>query len=208
MDEHQSRTPKRITPKIRALCAELVPDAEPVYLDVVPEPGTRPLDCFENVTRYIERHGGGTRYGWQIWEWPGIMVEAEFHAAWVSPEGALLDITPKEYSVSSILFLPDTTANYDGRQVNNVRRPLIDAPLVHEFIDVNDRIFEVMNRGHLAYEHGRVSLPAAEILPLRRRHAQIQDELRARMAAAFARARRNDPCPCQSGMKYKKCCAK
>ena len=64
------------------------------------------LDCFVNVSRYAERFGGSIQYGWLIWEWPTIMIEAEFHAVWVTPQGALKDITPNPFGMGQVLFLP------------------------------------------------------------------------------------------------------
>ncbi|HSW49729.1 MAG TPA: SPASM domain-containing protein, partial [Bryobacteraceae bacterium] len=43
--------------------------------------------------------------------------------------------------------------------------------------------------------------------PLERLVARQQEPAAARPRPAAARAGRNDPCPCGSGLKYKKCCA-
>ena len=72
----------------------------------------------------VEKNGGGFQYGWQIWEWPDVMIEAEFHAVWNSPQGILIDITPKQIDTHKILFLPDANRTYEGKQVNNFRQPL------------------------------------------------------------------------------------
>jgi uncharacterized protein len=45
-----------------------------------------------------------------------------------------------------------------------------------------------------------------ELLKRRLPPALIMDELRRAEAERFASAQRNDPCPCGSGLKYKKCC--
>jgi uncharacterized protein len=38
--------------------------------------------------------------------------------------------------------------------------------------------------------------------------ARLMQELRAEDVASRPKAARNDPCPCGSGLKYKKCCGK
>lgn len=66
------------------------------------------------------------------------MIEAEFHANWISPGGEEMDITPKPNGISRILFLPDSARTYDYRRdhyrIDNIRRPLADDPLVTEYI--------------------------------------------------------------------------
>lgn len=146
-------TPQEITDEIDNLCQDLVEDPVPIFLDVNPFNGAQINDCFRNVERFIRRNGGEICYGWQIWEWPDIMIEAEFHSVWISPNGDLRDITPKARGVDQILFLEDPVRAYEGRQVNNIRRALIDNEHVHNFIDAADEIFEFENRGERADHH-------------------------------------------------------
>ncbi|HWR51924.1 MAG TPA: SEC-C metal-binding domain-containing protein [Bryobacteraceae bacterium] len=130
------------------------------------------------------------------------MIEAEFHAVWRDSAGQLTDVTPRVDGEKNVLFLPDPSQNWDGRQVNNRRRSMRDDPLVHEFIAVHDRIVEVMNAGERAFQFGAVSVPKTEIAPLMMRSAQLLTQLQQ------LRSGRNDPCPCGSGRKYKRCCAR
>jgi uncharacterized protein YecA (UPF0149 family) len=57
-----------------------------------------------------------------------------------------------------------------------------------------------MNRGELADKHGAVALPAHVIVPMIRRKQELMIMLRG------GKVGRNDPCPCGSGLKHKKCC--
>jgi hypothetical protein len=59
------------------------------------------------------------------------MIEGEFHAVWVSPDGGFLDVTPKADGERQILFIPDPDRVYQRRHVENVRLALIDGPAVH-----------------------------------------------------------------------------
>jgi len=144
------------------------------------------------------------------------MIEAEFHAIWRDPGGRLHDITPKQLPVTDILFLPDPERKYDGRQVNNVRRPLRDDPRIKSFFELCDSEFELLNRGQRAYEIGAIHLTgseAAELQSIRERKRQLEMEFLELMVPkqpvrSLPRPGRNDPCPCGSGKKFKKCCGR
>jgi hypothetical protein len=164
-------------------------------------------DCFPVVERYARDHGGSVCYGWQIWEWPGVMVEAEFHAVWRSPTGELHDITPKQVPVPQVLFLPDPRRKYDGLQVPNVRRSLSSDPRVAAFIESCEDEFEFMNRGERATQHGELQFSAKdaqEFASIQRR----KDALYSQLDSRPPRPGQNDPCVCGSGRKYKKCCGR
>lgn len=62
--------------------------------------------------------------GWAIWQWANILVEAEAHAVWESPEGALIDITPHENGESRIPFLRDDGMVYNGNPKASKRSAL------------------------------------------------------------------------------------
>lgn len=196
-----TRTPKTLTAPLRHLSAEIAPGTQSVYVPVRPVPGGTPNECFGNVERVVRLQGGSEVLGWALWEWPGLMIEAEFHAVWRHPDGRLVDVSPRLDEDTTILFLPDPVRIWDGQQVNNRRRALRDDPLIREFITINDRIFGVLNAGERSREFGLVSVPREEIEPLLTRKAQLIDQLQRRAPG------RNDPCTCGSGKKYKKCCA-
>ena len=207
-----SVVPASVTIPIADLCARLVRDGTPVYVDVRPAPGATPTDCFINADAYAREHGGSVLYGWQIWEWPDTLLEAEFHAVWRSPGGELVDVTPKVMGCSQILFLANPSATYEGRQVENVYHALSGDRDVEGFIELAHRSFEALNRGELANCHGPIELEGedAQIVQENRRLAA---ELMCRAAApkrqpdrTSRKVGRNEPCPCGSGLKYKKCC--
>lgn len=191
-------TPPEMTRAVSRLIETVVPGGEAVYLTVQPEVDAVIDECFPNVEAKIARAGGHMLCGWQLWEWPHVMVEAEFHAVWVSPEGELVDITPKPQSEIRILLVPDKRRRYDGIAIDNVHMPLRDDQLVRHFIRASEAIVRVMNRGERASQYGHVSVPAHEIEPLQ----QIQGLLGQSIAS---RLRDHDPCLCGSGGKYKRC---
>lgn len=131
------------------------------------------------------------------------MVEGEFHAVWQSPTGELADLTPKLNDATEIMFLSDPSAKYEGRQVNNVRIPVYrNDVLVERFIHVNDEMFEVMNRGERANQHGRVGVPREEIEHLLRKQQDLGMRIMRRKVGP------NEPCVCGSSRKLKQCCGR
>lgn len=193
-----STTPPNITRHIRQLIAKVVPGGKPDYLTIHPEFDAVVNECFPNVAAKVARAGGRMLCGWQIWEWPHVMVEAEFHAVWVSPEGQHVDITPKPHGEATILFVPDTRRTYSGVVIDNVRLPVRDDLLVRHFIKASEAIVQVMNRGERAAQYGHVSVPAHEIEPLMMAQGFLGQSISSGL-------RDHDPCLCGRGSKYKRC---
>jgi hypothetical protein len=197
-------TPAFLSRSIETLCEELSPGQTPQYVEVVADPCARVHECFPNVMTKVERDGGVVVIGWSIWESPGLFVEAEFHAVWRSPEGTLIDITPKATHDSSILFLLQPEAIYAGRQVNNVRRSISADPDVETYLRAHDAMFEFMNRGDRAGQHGEVSIAGQDVLE----YEAIAGNILMLSARIANRSKRYDPyvpCWCGSGKKSKWC---
>lgn len=189
------------------LCHELVPGGQPKYLAVNPVPNVALNDCFPFVESYVRDHGGSVCFGWQIWEWSGIMIEAEFHAVWRSSMGELRDLTPKQVPVTRVLFVPDTDRKYQGQQVDNVRRSLSSDPQVSYFIRACEDEFEFLNRGERATQHGMLHLTGEEA----REYDEIErrkNEHYCQIISRLPKPGRNGACICGSGLKYKKCCGR
>lgn len=211
----RAKTPQDLTPPIVEFCKRIAPKQTPTFLPVTPATDAELLACFPTVEKQVAEHGGELQLGWQIWEWPDVMMEAEFHAVWRDPSGNLHDLTPKPFGTRKILFLPDPSATYDGRQVNSIREPVNNSPGGRLMIEARDAEFELMNRGERAHQHGEIRLKGSEVDEL--------EEIQRKMARAtqmilgvsaplglgnnpsVPRVGRNDPCPCGSGKKFKKC---
>lgn len=197
-----TRHPNRISDAIRSLCSEISPRHEPVFLDVRPEPDAQPIECFHNVNAKVARDGGSILYGWAIWEWPRVFVEAEHHAVWTDGR-VTLDVTPHVPATTRILFLPDPTKVYDyegNRRAINVKRATGKSPAVQRWLAADDRLHRYIEDSSI----GRLATMDAVTYERlkgdkRRFHVEILLDL-ARTTG------RNDPCFCQSGLKFKKCC--
>lgn len=151
----------------RAFCASLVADTAPLITPCRPLLNKPYNDCFNVVSEQVTSHGGQQIIGWAIWELPGVFIEAEFHAVWQSPEGELLDVVPRVRPFTHISFLPDTSRTYKNRQVDNIRRQLVDDNDVKQFLFLSRRRFEILNAGQRALQH-EVLLPKAELRELER----------------------------------------
>lgn len=185
-------TPARITQVIIDFCASITSDSSPEYIDVCPAPWAALNECFNNVHQMVKQYGGSMISGWAVWQRGNMLLDAEAHAIWRAPDGKLIDITPHSYNEKRILFLFDSSVCYQGVTIPSHRQALTDSPLVAEFIRLYSERDHIMQTSTL----GNVYVMPADL------HSRIN-------ALQFIFAQevgRNDPCPCGSGLKFKKCC--
>ena len=141
-------------------------------------------ECFTIVPEYISEHGGEQVIGWAVWEWPKVMLEAEFHCVWRNPEGRLIDLTPKPKDFSEIVFLEDRKKKYTGKQVNNIRRALSDSLTIKKYIETANKIYTEMNKGSLADYHGELE-PTPKLMKLYKKMASLQSTLAEKYGSPF-----------------------
>jgi hypothetical protein len=199
-----TRTPPAITDQILDLCREINPEKTPQYLRILPDRDCAPLDCFHNARRRVERDGGSIQFGWAIWEWPGVYIEAEHHAVYVPLGQPWVDLTPSATpGFSHRLFLADDAAIYnfknEGIRRDNHRRALRDDALIQDFF-------------HVAIEHNRImsSIPGIGEVSVDLRTAQKLEALQQKRDVltyqiAMKYTPRNSRCFCDSGRKFKHC---
>lgn len=179
-----------ITPAIKEFCDGLAPNNQIIIVPVVTESPAPKNECFPNVRLIVDKHGGESVAGWIIWQWRNIMLEAEAHAVWKTPTGELLDITPHD-GEDKIFFLPDDKVVYNGVRIPNHRLALTNSPLTKEYI----KLGEMRDKILCSVKGKEVSLPVDLLNRMSELSALFNTEVP-----------RNSPCPCGSGMKYKKCC--
>lgn len=141
-------TPARITTHIHKLCRRLGLGWKPQFVPVLERNDSGFRDCFNDVQRHIAENGGSIVYGWLLWEWPGILVEAEFHAVWQSPEGELLDVSEKPCGETTVLFIKDPTRVFSGRRVDNVRLAVGKDPRISELISGHEHFNHLLQQRH------------------------------------------------------------
>lgn len=155
-------SPRNLTQDLAVLCGQLVPGGVPVTLPRLAPLHERPADCFETVERQVCAHGGSACYGWALWEWPRLFLEAEFHAVWRDSDETLHDIAPRAGDSRTLLFLPDPARVFDGRRVKSVRKPISRDPAVAGFLRACDEEFALINRGARAFMRN-VALQGSEL---------------------------------------------
>lgn len=152
-------TPAEISPEILDFCSKLVPDSAPQWIGHTAFSGAQISSCYENVEALIHNRGGSTLLGWIIWEWPGIVLEAEFHAVWQAPDGDLVDPTPKQDGERRILFLPQPGVVDEGGVVPSRYEALRDWEEVSQFVTVCQQNAERLRRHHEAYGDRPSTIP-------------------------------------------------
>lgn len=133
--------------------------AQPINLPVQPEADAVVDECLANVQAKIGRDGGQMRCGWQLWEWPHVLVGAEFHRVWVSAAGELVDITPKPEGETRI-FVPEPRRRHEGLAIETVGMPSRGDLLIRHFTQMSEATMRVMSCGEWATQHKDLVLQA------------------------------------------------
>lgn len=191
-------------PDIVHFCRLVAPQAKPRVMTITAASDARPLDCFSNVRREVERYGGRIQFGWSIWVWPSVFVEAEHHAVYAPPSDmAWVDVTPAPDAETRRVFLPDDTAVCDfdpaGVRRDNHRMPLVSDPLVEQLF----RLAALENRVLSAIPGvGTVTVPERVAVKLQR-VSDAKAQVVRRIGMKYTRP--NQRCFCGSGEKFKRC---
>jgi len=182
-------TPPEIDSAVREFCSEIKSESSPVYVKVAPREFARPKECFHNVRSAIESFGGECAYGWTIWLWPSVFIEAEHHSVWKTPGGRLLDITPKADGEKKIVFLQDDSATYDfeiDTQLDSIRKPLVEDPDVERWLKLAADSFSIMKSNR----KGKEVTVTPELLLVERQRLVLLQQLQNRYPARVFRRRR------------------
>jgi hypothetical protein len=152
------RPPKLIKPYVVSFARQVIrlDNASPFYVRCSPVQGAIQNECFSVVEEYVAQHKGISVIGWAIWERPRVFIEAEFHAIWCAPNGDYVDISPREFPSSRILFVCDPRRKHNGLQVDNVRKALCKDKDVHRFLFLRSEYFRLSNKGDLKHQFGDI----------------------------------------------------
>lgn len=143
MNATSTITPPEIDAIVEEFCHKLAPGNTPIYVDVIPRVSAIQDECFFNVGQAVADEGGTIVFGWAIWLWPRVLIEANHHAVWGRPRSRLVDITPKADGEKRILFLPDARQVFDFQtfqRVDNVRQAIADDDDVRGLISFSQQI--------------------------------------------------------------------
>ena len=122
-----------------------------------------PGECYWTLDAHVRRPGGEAVYGWQVLQWPRLLVIAVHHAIWRTQEGALVDLTtpaPTDKRGYSTFAADDAVPVSMERPVLAPNRyyPLLKAPEVAFLIALSATQFEDRRRSleHILAQPGAV----------------------------------------------------
>lgn len=197
------RVPSDINEEILSFCKILNSELTPEFVDVTPASGAVTGECYDNARSQMRLSGGDVVFGWVIWIWPRVFLEAEHHAVW-SDGGRLVDVTPPIDGEDKLLFLPDSNTVFDYKKRKRIpsrRMSLSNSSSVSKYLDaLNQYDAEVKLAGAIG-ERIRVDLRRLNTLESEVVHYQnkVIFELTNQIG-------RNDLCICGRNVKFKKCC--
>lgn len=190
---------------VAKFCKTVNPRQDPLRLSVMPEQHCKVNECVENVMEKVKVNGGSSIYGWQIWLWPDVLVEAEFHTVWKSQDSSemYIDITPKASGCKTTLFIPDDRIKYKGMSIDNIRKNISPNSLVDLLISLNECRYSIINSASTPYESE---------FRLSQRNADVLHSLESSIAMLTVMLKqgntKNNRCLCGSERKFKICCGK
>ena len=196
--------PKQIDKTVEKFCKTVKYGSVPKYVKVCPWSEAIINECVPNVNNYLKTNEGKVLTGWAVWLHPMCMIEAEFHVIYQDKNGVLIDITPHKGNPDKILFLEDNTIIYNGCQINSIRKNISKSKLIDKFINNQNRVFEITNKGKLKHNNGEIRLPKENFKTL----LLIQEENTAYLKEFYStlKLKPNDSCICGSGLKFIDCC--
>ena len=104
-------SPRKVDTHLRALLRYLqLENAEPTLLKYTRPTAFEPehANCHLNARCQFRAHGGAVVHGWVLaQDKVQRFSEAIFHTVWRSPEGKLVDVTPRVDLEKRLMFVPD-----------------------------------------------------------------------------------------------------
>lgn len=140
-------TPTALTSKICEFCRSIVPNEQPIFVQVQPSEGSQRDECLANVARYAAQFGGSSVLGWCIRERPRVNLRADFYVVWKASNGEFLDVSPKPDGETQILFLHDPKAVLEGKRIPSHFLPLMHWREIQDFLAVNARLKNMYQPG-------------------------------------------------------------
>jgi hypothetical protein len=198
------KTPEIENEHMTKLMDKLNNGYNPEYVEIKPEPFSQLQQCFGNVEQKVKKDGGSAHYGWAIFI-SEIMIEAERHAVWENDNGDLVDVTPRDYGITTIVFVSDQeNFVYRGQLIDNVRLNITKNPVVDDFILLCETLEELYTYGTRRNDD-ELEMPDV-VLPM----VNIYEHAMKPAWQVFLSqgGTVDSKCFCSSGMSYKRCCGK
>ena len=138
-------TPQVVSQEIGKFCEGIVPGGVPAFVPVKPVAGAEINRCHVNVAEHVLEHGGDAVFGWIIWQ-SQVLLHAEAHCNWRSPQGEMIDITPKDDCEAQVLFLSDPNMKWQGRMIPSRRVARNQWLSVSKLIHLHEQIDQLQAR--------------------------------------------------------------
>ena len=193
-------SPQEIDDFVESILNKIDAEFDPELIPVKPETYCKPLNCYINVDKKIEKDGGKPHYGWAILRGP-FMCEAERHAVWESSANELIDVTPRERIQSDqIMFVSDNDFVYSGQLVDNVRVNVTN----NKVVDHTIRACEILE---FFYSYGeRIDDDKMHIDPeIGKTIAEYEQLKNTLFGFLEAHGKMNSKCICNGSKNYKNC---
>ena len=191
--------PFKINKQVENLMDKLNAEFEPEFVPVIIESYAKKQQCFGNVEAKVKRDGGSSHYGWAVWQ-SDIICEGERHAVWKSPEGNLVDITPRDPAMDQILFISDNNLVYKGQLIDNVRINISSNKIVDDYILLIESVEILFTYGKRANED-EINLPV-QIRALQCRLEEVSGIL---LEYILFGGTHQTQCFCGEELRYKDC---
>ena len=174
--------------------------------------------CWNNVPLVIEKDGGEIVPGRIVWiEASGKWLHLEAHCCWRTPDGTVVDPTPKGDKEQVIAFVEEPL-KWDGHLIVSRYHCFTNEPAVVEFLELTQQWNSIQSQ----LKQGEVRrledfTPAEQDVYRRMGLASLRlicpmlcELLSAAIGSTIRKGRqhvgRNETCPCGSGRKFKRCC--
>lgn len=162
-----------------------------LYLDIEEIDGALTASCNVNVTSLVDRYGGEGVSGWALWSDADKYLTAEAHVVWRTPDGQLIDVTPRQDGLRKTLFLAQP---YDWP-------PEGFMPESRHWILDDSKVVRATIMFHRGYYHLRIRNGGTpkedELLSLKKSVIMVRD-------GNF----KGDLCLCMSGLRFSECCGR
>ena len=180
--------------KIAEFCRVLNPDEQALQVDNIPESYAVYGVCDVNVAEKIRREGGEAVFGWDIFILGDVLVEAEWHVIWRSPEGLLVDITPRPIEGEGTYFLPQPDLCDRTIFTSSKRMAMVDCQASRGLFMLGKMLDEVRRK---SWDGSVWRLSKAD-----------RDAIQVRAQKIMVGVPNWSKCPCDSTKLFGKCCGR
>lgn len=209
-----TRIPQQISDDILSFCS-IINGENPIIVPIKNEQDYQENFCCENVEKHIHKHGGEMMCGWYFQITSDVCISAIAHSIYKSPNGEVFDVTPffdleaaesgRFVSHQNTVFLPDSNVIFTNDIIPSKRYLLSNHQDAKDYVAILDK-----------EDNFIATLPSFGINKLNdiqaTQYEAIQKSKQALAIKIISKSStgkkigRNEPCPCGSGNKYKKCC--